>query len=466
MSCNDNCPEKTSDITLFDGNFININVPEGSSLNDVLALLEQHFINEINNIETSYTLEADSACLGMTAGTYSLQEMVSAIIVKVCENASSIQDIYDQLGGISITVNTTDVTLDGIVLPSCAATFVGTTSTELFNYILTKLCETEVGIVFNPNTDDANSTNDLMAVNYRATREMNKGILDNDFVFNETTPTTSPTSFTTAIEPISAIIDGYYVNRANQLPLTLNSNSDIWVSLNTTGVFNISTQTIGNPQPALPGHMLYKFTTDGVGVVSLLQLYNTAPFNAVPLGVGDVETSNLQDGAVTSIKIDPVTTGATKGHPSVIEITYNDQGQVTSVTSNIDLTGISDGQIIGYNLALNRFEPVDKVAVTTVGNIPKTNGAGDNYTNSALDETANQIKSTKKIEVNSGASEDIATALLNLVGVGAMMFPRLTAVQAGTLPLLDGFMIYVTSTDATFTSVGFWGVENGGWIKL
>ena len=77
--CNNNCPEKTSDITLFDGTFNNITVPDGSSLNDVLALLETYFTNQINGIETSYTLESDSACLGLTAGTYSLQQMVQAI---------------------------------------------------------------------------------------------------------------------------------------------------------------------------------------------------------------------------------------------------------------------------------------------------------------------------------------------------------------------------------------------------
>ena len=41
-----------------------------------------------------------------------------------------------------------------------------------------------------------------------------------------------------------------------------------------------------------------------------------------------------------------------------------------------------------------------------------------------------------------------------------------TAEQASNLYLGPGFIIYVTTTNATFTSIGGWFCENGGWIKL
>lgn len=41
-----------------------------------------------------------------------------------------------------------------------------------------------------------------------------------------------------------------------------------------------------------------------------------------------------------------------------------------------------------------------------------------------------------------------------------------TATEASALTPSDGDLIYVTSTDATFTSIGFWGYENGSWVKL
>jgi len=41
-----------------------------------------------------------------------------------------------------------------------------------------------------------------------------------------------------------------------------------------------------------------------------------------------------------------------------------------------------------------------------------------------------------------------------------------SATNASALTAQDGWIIYVTSTNGTFTSVGFWGRENGTWVKL
>jgi hypothetical protein len=49
---------------------------------------------------------------------------------------------------------------------------------------------------------------------------------------------------------------------------------------------------------------------------------------------------------------------------------------------------------------------------------------------------------------------------------GAFLPPRMTATQGSAVSASDGMIIYVTDTDATFTSIGFWGYENGAWIKL
>jgi len=41
-----------------------------------------------------------------------------------------------------------------------------------------------------------------------------------------------------------------------------------------------------------------------------------------------------------------------------------------------------------------------------------------------------------------------------------------SATNASALTAQDGWIIYVTSTNGTFTSIGFWGRENGTWVKL
>jgi hypothetical protein len=49
---------------------------------------------------------------------------------------------------------------------------------------------------------------------------------------------------------------------------------------------------------------------------------------------------------------------------------------------------------------------------------------------------------------------------------GGFVTSRMTSAQGSALTAINGLIIYVTDTDATFTSVGFWGYENGAWTKL
>lgn len=81
-SCSDNCPTLTSDITTFDGVFNMIEVPCGSSLNDVLALLEDFSINITSSVTTFSFLEGN--CLGLPEGNYTLQQVLDELIDRIC----------------------------------------------------------------------------------------------------------------------------------------------------------------------------------------------------------------------------------------------------------------------------------------------------------------------------------------------------------------------------------------------
>lgn len=49
---------------------------------------------------------------------------------------------------------------------------------------------------------------------------------------------------------------------------------------------------------------------------------------------------------------------------------------------------------------------------------------------------------------------------------GAFYPPDMTAANASAITASDGAIVYVTDTDGTFTSIGFWGKVNGTWEKL
>jgi len=49
---------------------------------------------------------------------------------------------------------------------------------------------------------------------------------------------------------------------------------------------------------------------------------------------------------------------------------------------------------------------------------------------------------------------------------GSYQFNTITSAKASSITPKEGMFVFVSDTDATFTSVGFWGYENGSWLKL
>ena len=100
-SCSDNCPTKTSDITSFDGNMLNINVPSGSDLNDVLALLEAYTLSSLNSGLT-YTVSSPNA-IGLAAGQYTFTQVYTAVnstITSMSTNITALQNTVDTSRGM------------------------------------------------------------------------------------------------------------------------------------------------------------------------------------------------------------------------------------------------------------------------------------------------------------------------------------------------------------------------------
>jgi len=93
--CVDNCPTKTSEFT-FDGIFSSIPVPPGSTLNEVLLLMETFVINSIGDLNFSFELTSEN-CLGLSPGEYSYQQMVDAIIPVLCSLNSSFLSIENDI---------------------------------------------------------------------------------------------------------------------------------------------------------------------------------------------------------------------------------------------------------------------------------------------------------------------------------------------------------------------------------
>lgn len=112
--CSDNCPNKSSEIN-FDGVLNSINVPDGSNINVVFALLEEYIITTVSELDLSYTVLAGN-CLGIPAGEYGYDQIFDALTVALCALNIEVDGLADAFAAFEITINSqildiqTDVT--------------------------------------------------------------------------------------------------------------------------------------------------------------------------------------------------------------------------------------------------------------------------------------------------------------------------------------------------------------------
>jgi len=88
---------------------------------------------------------------------------------------------------------------------------------------------------------------------------------------------------------------------------------------------------------------------------------------------------------------------------------------------------------------------------------------GDNF--GLYDNADNKHYLQNLILGSSPTASSVAAIVINSTTKG-FLISRMTATQASAITAVNGLMLYVTDTNGTFTSVGFWGYENAAWIKL
>ena len=101
--CSDNCPNQSSEIN-FDGVLNNINVPAGSNINVVFALLEEYIITTISGLDLSYEVLPGN-CLGLPVGVFGYDQMFDALSVALCALNIEVDGLADALAAFEITIN-------------------------------------------------------------------------------------------------------------------------------------------------------------------------------------------------------------------------------------------------------------------------------------------------------------------------------------------------------------------------
>jgi len=463
-NCNqEDCDEVvcTSEITCVDVSFVNVNVPANANLSQVLNALEEYISNSVTSIQNvTFNLTEGADCIGLTEGVYSYSQMFNAIVEAICS-----------LVGAAIP-NTNQIPLgDEIQVPLCIQDPLPDNLTEILNNISNLLCLTSDSNIYADPEYNYDSSKVAKNAPIDLVSDLLKGLLDNEsYLSDQTNPVTDPNILSIEVQPMKGVVNFFPVKRFQTEIVSLTPTKDIYITLTEAGVLKKYELTIGSPPPSVGSELLvYKIVTSATGVSSLSNQFPTEGINPTPLSIpsGYITNSMIAADTIASDRLADAYGGisSTEGDVSIIRVSVNDKGQVTNMTSNLTITGVANGDLLVYDSGIPGFKNQPAPGVGTNGSLPLAS-AGI-FTASSLSEDVSQVYSVKKVEIKpaGGAAANNATAALNVNG-GPLMLTPVTAAAASAYPVTNGYIVYVSTTDATFTSVGFWGAEGGAWVKL
>lgn len=140
-----------------------------------------------------------------------------------------------------------------------------------------------------------------------------------------------------------------------------------------------------------------------------------------------------------------------------------------------EVSGTDAGIIMGGRYNAGTYDPFSTTAIVQLQrqsgklNFIAATGLAGSYTPSSYTiMTVNGTTSGAAGNVGIGTTSPSANAKLEITTttLAPIKLTPMTATQASAVTAEDGQILYVNSTNGTFTSVGFWGRENGVWVKF
>lgn len=233
----------------------------------------------------------------------------------------------------------------------------------------------------------------------------------------------------------------------------------------TTGIFTGITADNGITANTSSNVQLGSLTDAGVPLAA--SRYINTGANSLVVNTGTASANPLTVISTTGTGIDITTTSGTGIWSK--STTSGFAGQFNS----IDATAIA---AIRNPSSTNTIVPVLQLSRNTQGT--GANGLGgsiDLYAESSTSETiANQFiwkwtdathaSRTSQLSVK-GMLNAVSVDVFTMNGDGSIQLRPITATAASAITPAEGMLVFASSTDATFTSIGLWCYENGAWSK-
>lgn len=177
------------------------------------------------------------------------------------------------------------------------------------------------------------------------------------FIVSGTIPTTGAGPFDVDI-PTTSYYKGATaastggIETAAPTTVVVVASRDNYIDYNLTASAYVLTSVVnGAAEPAVAAnHVRVTLAiTDGVGITSISDISDRASIGSVNLKRSAVNTVHITDGAITDPKL--AVSGAVAATYAFANVTVTDKGIVTSISSEVDLTGLIDEDFLKFDTA-------------------------------------------------------------------------------------------------------------------
>lgn len=249
----------------------------------------------------------------------------------------------------------------------------------------------------------------------------------------------------------------------NQRMLNISlSGANATASQNTYGIYSVNSHTGTSP----------------TNVAVYGEVNNGVPASTAIKGIAGNNQRGVWGDSQSGIGVLGTATSGTGGSFSVT----SGNGALIAATTGVGATISSE---TGLPLYITQVPSSTNTIVEVVRVVRGTSGTPENgiggaitYQNEASDNGAYQsaqIASTwtdKTVGTRTGDLQfwttlsAVSTLSLTIAGDGSVKLRPITATAASAITPAEGMIVMVSSTDATFLSIGFWGYYNGAWHAL
>lgn len=187
--------------------------------------------------------------------------------------------------------------------------------------------------------------------------------IGDNFVSEGNTIVTSPANFNVTFDKSVYWMDGI-VNYFNPAIVVMTANSDNYVFYNSfNDTYVVKPVAIAAPQPPtdVDELILWKITTDFVGVTAQMDMANYSPFGTMFLADRSVTTIKIALGAVTDAEMN--TTGVGAGDYIFTNLTVSSQGRITAASSPVVITSVLDKNILQYDSGTGKWINTDNLTL-------------------------------------------------------------------------------------------------------